>query len=89
MTSNKRQKSEFSNNPFQMFETKTGLKTLSLCFTMLLNEVGRKNQQGKCRDRCYHRKNNLRAYSKDPCIENKQAAVLLSLDLVTGSMEAL
>ena len=56
---------------------------------MLLIEVGRKNQQGKRRDRCYYRKDNLRAYSKDPCIENKQAAVLLSLDLVTGSMEAL
>ena len=31
---------------------------------MLLIEVGRKNQQGKCRDRCYYRKDNLRAYSR-------------------------
>ena len=52
---------------------------------MLIHEVGREKEEGKCTDRCYDRKYHLRTYRKDPCIEINQAAVLLSLDLTTGS----
>ena len=53
------------------------------CFTML---SWQKNQQGERRDRCYDRKNHLRKYMKDPCIDTAFYLVRLNLASMTTGL---